>query len=158
MLRRPPRSTRTDTLFPYPALFRSADRAGAQRRRIPGGDPCRQHEGRRDRAITDQRREHVSHRCARGLAEGHDTERSQCVGYRQREAVAEPVRDPAARNAADSAREAERREHPEARPHSPALVAPDAREPVSEAIDAKQAARDRTPTKPEKPRHGKKWG
>src|SRR3546814_14667030 len=26
MLRRPPRSTRTDTLFPYTTLFRSADR------------------------------------------------------------------------------------------------------------------------------------
>src|SRR3546814_14831943 len=27
MSRRPPRSTRTDTRFPYPTLFRSADRA-----------------------------------------------------------------------------------------------------------------------------------
>src|SRR3546814_18568019 len=26
MIRRPPRSTRTDTLFPYPTLFRSIDR------------------------------------------------------------------------------------------------------------------------------------
>src|SRR3546814_4637389 len=31
MIRRPPRSTRTDTLFPYTTLFRSlSDRAGAQ--------------------------------------------------------------------------------------------------------------------------------
>src|SRR3546814_8871016 len=28
MKRRPPRSTRTDTLFPYTTLFRSADRPG----------------------------------------------------------------------------------------------------------------------------------
>src|SRR3546814_3292262 len=28
MIRRPPRSTRTDTLFPYTTLFRSAGRAG----------------------------------------------------------------------------------------------------------------------------------
>src|SRR3546814_18334818 len=28
MIRRPPRSTRTDTLFPYPTLFRSADARG----------------------------------------------------------------------------------------------------------------------------------
>src|SRR3546814_17712726 len=28
MIRRPPRSTRTDTLFPYPTLFRSANVAG----------------------------------------------------------------------------------------------------------------------------------
>src|SRR3546814_12380893 len=43
MLRRPPRSTRTDTLFPYTTLFRSAGRAPAwarpdalQIRRLPG--------------------------------------------------------------------------------------------------------------------------
>src|SRR3546814_237440 len=29
MIRRPPRSTRTDTLFPYTTLFRSADKPGA---------------------------------------------------------------------------------------------------------------------------------
>src|SRR3546814_15735108 len=28
MIRRPPRSTRTDTLFPYTTLFRSSDRYG----------------------------------------------------------------------------------------------------------------------------------
>src|SRR3546814_14239794 len=43
-LRRPPRSTRTDTLFPYTTLFRSHDRADAQGRggleRGPG-DLCR---------------------------------------------------------------------------------------------------------------------
>src|SRR3546814_9310140 len=31
MIRRPPRSTRTDTLFPYTTLFRSAARAAGQR-------------------------------------------------------------------------------------------------------------------------------
>src|SRR3546814_9002841 len=30
MIRRPPRSTRTDTLFPYTTLFRSGERVGAQ--------------------------------------------------------------------------------------------------------------------------------
>src|SRR3546814_4233797 len=30
MIRRPPRSTRTDTLFPYTTLFRSIDRASVQ--------------------------------------------------------------------------------------------------------------------------------
>src|SRR3546814_15920578 len=30
MIRRPPRSTRTDTLFPYTTLFRSVDRAGGE--------------------------------------------------------------------------------------------------------------------------------
>src|SRR3546814_18519743 len=31
MIRRPPRSTRTDTLFPYTTLFRSLDRLGISR-------------------------------------------------------------------------------------------------------------------------------
>src|SRR3546814_13554015 len=33
MIRRPPRSTRTDTRFPYTTLFRSSGRAGYNRRR-----------------------------------------------------------------------------------------------------------------------------
>src|SRR3546814_14510147 len=33
MIRRPPRSTRTDTLFPYTTLFRSEDRADGKERR-----------------------------------------------------------------------------------------------------------------------------
>src|SRR3546814_12519264 len=42
MLRRPPRSTRTDTLFPYTTLFRSALRGGGRRRRLlPGGGGAR---------------------------------------------------------------------------------------------------------------------
>src|SRR3546814_21065615 len=36
MIRRPPRSTRTDTLFPYTTLFRSCRGCG------PGGSRCRQ--------------------------------------------------------------------------------------------------------------------
>src|SRR3546814_12873145 len=49
MIRRPPRSTRTDTLFPYTTLFRSAGRRAAPVRlpaaghpagtRGPGGEP-----------------------------------------------------------------------------------------------------------------------
>src|SRR3546814_5342564 len=37
MIRRPPRSTRTDTLFPYTTLFRSA--FSARRRQLPRGPP-----------------------------------------------------------------------------------------------------------------------
>src|SRR3546814_14016171 len=33
MIRRPPRSTRTDTLFPYTTLFRSQPRPGAEQER-----------------------------------------------------------------------------------------------------------------------------
>src|SRR3546814_3643805 len=48
MLRRPPRSTRTDTLFPYTTLFRSRHQAGHFRRGRQGvgaaGDPGIQHQ------------------------------------------------------------------------------------------------------------------
>src|SRR3546814_12149498 len=37
MIRRPPRSTRTDTLFPYTTLFRSGPGAGAIRSTMPFG-------------------------------------------------------------------------------------------------------------------------
>src|SRR3546814_4193823 len=36
MIRRPPKSTRTDTLFPYTTLFRSGADAGARRRQGEG--------------------------------------------------------------------------------------------------------------------------
>src|SRR3546814_3292258 len=45
MIRRPPRSTRTDTLFPYTTLFRSARHAGCRR----SGEPARENESRRRR-------------------------------------------------------------------------------------------------------------
>src|SRR3546814_2092974 len=38
MIRRPPRSTRTDTLFPYTTLFRSADDAAGAAALHPGPD------------------------------------------------------------------------------------------------------------------------
>src|SRR3546814_8368476 len=40
MLRRPPRSTRNDTLFPYTTLFRSHPLAPARRRARRGGKRC----------------------------------------------------------------------------------------------------------------------
>src|SRR3546814_7219878 len=74
MIRRPPRSTRTDTLFPYPTLFRSVEMAGdraLQRLESPlgaGVDPNRQR----------VRRSVEGHTCiagpvgaARVLGEGH---------------------------------------------------------------------------------------
>src|SRR3546814_9930725 len=42
MIRRPPRSTRTDTLFPYTTLFRSCQSRGCRARHQAGdGDPGR---------------------------------------------------------------------------------------------------------------------
>src|SRR3546814_19623298 len=40
MIRRPPRSTRTDTLFPYTTLFRSAMQSKAQRLEQRRCEPC----------------------------------------------------------------------------------------------------------------------
>src|SRR3546814_8736717 len=39
MIRRPPRSTRTDTLFPYTTLFRSAERLGDSFAAVDNADP-----------------------------------------------------------------------------------------------------------------------
>src|SRR3546814_3733536 len=47
MIRRPPRSTRTDTLFPYTTLFRSRPAAGAAGRgAVPEGRGDQVHRGR----------------------------------------------------------------------------------------------------------------
>src|SRR3546814_11417786 len=43
IIRRPPRSTRTDTLFPYTTLFRSREGGHANGRLIPGEDEVREH-------------------------------------------------------------------------------------------------------------------
>src|SRR3546814_7396990 len=63
MLLRPPRSTRTDTLFPYTTLFRSVSRHRRARRnaaRVRGGGtvgtPVRREIARRDRAAPMPRR------------------------------------------------------------------------------------------------------
>src|SRR3546814_13642447 len=48
MIRRPPRSTRTDTLFPYTTLFRSSlghEPQNNQKRAVPGSCPGRQRRG-----------------------------------------------------------------------------------------------------------------
>src|SRR3546814_4474747 len=54
MIRRPPRSTRTDTLFPYSTLFRSKRPAGRGRLRAYGLRLC-PHLGRGDRQGADRR-------------------------------------------------------------------------------------------------------
>src|SRR3546814_5339381 len=66
MIRRPPRSTRTDTLFPYTTLFRSSQRRRACRRRgWCNGVVRRTHRRaaerrqRRHRAVGFRRRRHV---------------------------------------------------------------------------------------------------
>src|SRR3546814_1386918 len=48
MIRRPPRSTRTDTLFPYTTLFRSFDDDGAARGERRGSVAAGDREGERE--------------------------------------------------------------------------------------------------------------
>src|SRR3546814_11193062 len=56
MIRRPPRSTRTDTLFPYTTLFRS----GRGRRLRPGSAPWRAPDSRRRTSPGPRSEEHTS--------------------------------------------------------------------------------------------------
>src|SRR3546814_15760588 len=63
MIRRPPRSTRTDTLFPYTTLFRSAQRRDRGVREPRAGTRIAELERRaRDRAAAQIASEHVERR------------------------------------------------------------------------------------------------
>src|SRR3546814_13602526 len=65
MRRRPPRSTRTDTLFPYPTVFRSGGGENGPDLDVDGGRAVRAsergaaHLGRNRRAKTRQVRPHI---------------------------------------------------------------------------------------------------
>src|SRR3546814_16871770 len=69
MIRRPPRSTRTDTLFPYTTLFRSDPRRGgaAMAARAPVR-PLRSPPRHRRRLRADARRQHRAGDAAHGGA------------------------------------------------------------------------------------------
>src|SRR3546814_4533779 len=56
MIRRPPRSTRTDTLFPYTSLFRSAKASGKEVKaeKLPLDDWTRADDGRLDVTVDDK--------------------------------------------------------------------------------------------------------
>src|SRR3546814_15377983 len=66
MIRRPPRSTRTDTLFPYTTLFRSVQQRDADRR----PEPRRRRRGR-ERDTARERR-------ARRTGRRHEIGRASC--------------------------------------------------------------------------------
>src|SRR3546814_6931515 len=69
MIRRPPRSTRTDTLFPYTTLFRShLQGAGPHRRPLEG------HPGRRGSEGRGQGRGHLEPVHAAARSEEHTSE------------------------------------------------------------------------------------
>src|SRR3546814_2620587 len=76
MIRRPPRSTRTDTLFPYTTLFRSGDGGGAPG--LPAGIP--QPAGRHpavppaEPRPDDRHRRHPARTAAEARSEEHTSE------------------------------------------------------------------------------------
>src|SRR3546814_7107606 len=72
MFRRPPRSTRTDTLFPYTTLFRSAleQRPGRVADEVKAAEPLRQRLGRALAHVLDAQR--VQEPRQRGLAAAID--------------------------------------------------------------------------------------
>src|SRR3546814_10209068 len=74
MIRRPPRSTRTDTLFPYTTLFRSPARRGWWRRRL--------------RAEGAERGDEAPIECRAGSVEEH--ERRRLAAGAQQAPVARP--------------------------------------------------------------------
>src|SRR3546814_1026639 len=74
MIRRPPRSTRTDTLFPYTTLFRSAHRHGRLRAHLyrirpAQPPPCGQRQQQdHERGHADAQPQPLARRRRRGLA------------------------------------------------------------------------------------------
>src|SRR3546814_2299045 len=62
MIRRPPRSTRTDTLFPYTTLFRSRGRVAARTRpqAVAADSPLRRAAQHRPAGACDRSEEHTS--------------------------------------------------------------------------------------------------
>src|SRR3546814_10052986 len=78
MIRRPPRSTRTDTLFPYTTLFRSHQRRGYR----GGQPPCARHDRARGR---DRAEQFPQRRAARSMDEGPCADRARRGGHARSE-------------------------------------------------------------------------
>src|SRR3546814_4464474 len=98
MIRRPPRSTRTDTLIPYTTLFRSADRLARAQRRKRGGTavPGRRHPRRLYHLFIVQ---HGILGTVRARTDGAGGLLCPCVGGdRHRGVRRRPVRDAAVRS------------------------------------------------------------
>src|SRR3546814_6500584 len=72
MIRRPPRSTRTDTLFPYTTLFRSYEALVVEAHHGDAAPFCRSHQsgGRGSKAV-------AAHNGAKRLHHGPDIPRSE---------------------------------------------------------------------------------
>src|SRR3546814_19335750 len=74
MIRRPPRSTRTDTLFPYTTLFRSAGGPGRAGGGLPGGGSLRRLLRHCPGAGPQRHARGCHHLCAARRSEEHTSE------------------------------------------------------------------------------------
>src|SRR3546814_2117363 len=90
MIRRPPRSTRTDTLFPYTTLFRSLWNNGSTYRN-DGVDIARDADGRPAVRFRHRRMDALQHRGAGGRALDRDDRRPIRTGQIGRAHVCTPV-------------------------------------------------------------------
>src|SRR3546814_2678768 len=73
MIRRPPRSTRTDTLFPYTTLFRSPQREPEPRTRLPARRDAQPGDGGAQESRGLKPRSRAERTLARGRARRHLT-------------------------------------------------------------------------------------
>src|SRR3546814_12142206 len=92
MIRRPPRSTRTDTLFPYTTLFRSPRSISFATTKRAGMRFARRWRGWHDRWSHDARRAVDADEAARGVRRCHPA-RDVVLGHRPRAAADRAVPD-----------------------------------------------------------------
>src|SRR3546814_14510261 len=91
MIRRPPRSTRTDTLFPYTTLFRSIRFRSDLHERADARDPHAQHRAREDGATVAADREGLAvERAALRRADGPQQGRDRRTSRRRAGAYLAP--------------------------------------------------------------------
>src|SRR3546814_19535530 len=81
MILRPPRSTRTDTLFPYTPLFRSEDDGPEAAQRPRAVDRRRLDERARDRLQTGQEKQEVVADLLPGCGDHHQEHRLTAVQH-----------------------------------------------------------------------------
>src|SRR3546814_15387765 len=82
MIRRPPRSTRTDTLFPYTTLFRSIHWVAAQREQQCAVVAHRSEDHEQRKYGTDRRVRYADHAAALGVVASENQQaRNRPSGY-----------------------------------------------------------------------------